>query len=380
MVLFGEIVIVICICFATGVFFFNNYEFFIRMNQSERELSNTDLLSPGFDSSIDSLTQIATLPVGEEIIFTPHDIFSPDNMNTLPPEDVLETISYHGTGGPDQPLSNDEIRNQLYCWIDYSVPTILHDVVDGELMSTMKMGSCGWSPGEFLQSMITYPDGEQIASNGFANECGCYLFSHLAELSSPEGVYKIQVWNEHGMQLSTNSLRQLPVVPRLYILNENLLMLHNFLPNEDVRLFLYELSPTAYCEFTTLCWEIYGWKQFTVDNNGNLFINAYTKSGYYIAMDSQGYEIKGPEPGEATGPMEEISVDWEGAHNKWIELKIKEKSYRSCPANTPTKITFPQGEMIFSKNIRSYLKNGKLALKPKLGASQWTLQTNNGQL
>jgi hypothetical protein len=29
---------------------------------------------------------------------------------------------------------------------------------------------------------------------------------------------------------------------------------------------------------------------------------------------------------------------------------------------------------------RSYLKNGKLALKPKLGASQWILQTSNGQL
>jgi hypothetical protein len=28
---------------------------------------------------------------------------------------------------------------------------------------------------------------------------------------------------------------------------------------------------------------------------------------------------------------------------------------------------------------RSYLKNGKLALKPKLGESQWILQTNNGQ-
>ena len=30
--------------------------------------------------------------------------------------------------------------------------------------------------------------------------------------------------------------------------------------------------------------------------------------------------------------------------------------------------------------IRSYLKNGKLALKPKLGASEWISQTNNGQL
>lgn len=28
---------------------------------------------------------------------------------------------------------------------------------------------------------------------------------------------------------------------------------------------------------------------------------------------------------------------------------------------------------------RSYLKNGKLAHKPELGASQWILQTNNGQ-
>jgi len=27
---------------------------------------------------------------------------------------------------------------------------------------------------------------------------------------------------------------------------------------------------------------------------------------------------------------------------------------------------------------RSYLKNGKLALKPKLGANEWTLQTSNG--
>ena len=35
---------------------------------------------------------------------------------------------------------------------------------------------------------------------------------------------------------------------------------------------------------------------------------------------------------------------------------------------------------VYKLNIRSYLKNGKLALKPKLGASEWILQTNNGQL
>jgi hypothetical protein len=28
--------------------------------------------------------------------------------------------------------------------------------------------------------------------------------------------------------------------------------------------------------------------------------------------------------------------------------------------------------------VRSYLKNGKLALKPKLGANEWILQMNNG--
>jgi hypothetical protein len=33
-----------------------------------------------------------------------------------------------------------------------------------------------------------------------------------------------------------------------------------------------------------------------------------------------------------------------------------------------------------SNLTRSYLKNGKLGFKPKLGASQWILQTNNGQL
>jgi hypothetical protein len=52
--------------------------------------------------------------------------------------------------------------------------------------------------------------------------------------------------------------------------------------------------------------------------------------------------------------------------------------------------TFGRGNMLsvqaqgeFNANsivTRSYLKNGKLALKPKLGASQWILQTNNGQL
>ncbi len=30
-------------------------------------------------------------------------------------------------------------------------------------------------------------------------------------------------------------------------------------------------------------------------------------------------------------------------------------------------------------NTRSYLKNGKLALKPELEASAWNLQMNNGQ-
>ena len=37
------------------------------------------------------------------------------------------------------------------------------------------------------------------------------------------------------------------------------------------------------------------------------------------------------------------------------------------------------GASIILGITRSYLKNGRLRLKPKLGASQWILQMNNGQ-
>jgi len=37
------------------------------------------------------------------------------------------------------------------------------------------------------------------------------------------------------------------------------------------------------------------------------------------------------------------------------------------------------GKILASAEIRSYLKNGRLRLKPELGASQWISQMNNGQ-
>jgi len=42
-------------------------------------------------------------------------------------------------------------------------------------------------------------------------------------------------------------------------------------------------------------------------------------------------------------------------------------------------VTPEQKPWEYLKIFRSHLKNGRLWLKPKLGASQWTLQTNNGQ-
>ena len=55
--------------------------------------------------------------------------------------------------------------------------------------------------------------------------------------------------------------------------------------------------------------------------------------------------------------------------------------YKSCD---PLLISYTDKHVstlvLESDETRSYLKNGKLALKPRLGASEWISQTNNGQL
>lgn len=90
-----------------------------------------------------------------------------------------------------------------------------------------------------------------------------------------------------------------------------------------------------------------------------------------------------------------VASEWRGKgipQQLFDELKrITQHGYLSvrvrCRVDYPANRLWPKlgfvamGEMKGrgKKETRSYLKNGKLAHKPKLGASEWTLPTSNGQ-
>lgn len=280
---------------------------------------------------------------------TPADSFAPDSAHELAPPDVLEEISFYGTGGNLDPA---EASQQPFCAGNYQQPAIFLDMDDGELMQVMELKTCGWPAGEALQGTVIYPDGRLVRQKVMVNDCGCAVLSHAADLLAPEGVYTFQLSNPAGITLTTNTLLQQPAVPRIYALTDDLLLFYNFLPNETVRLFMYSFSRQAACGDTGRCWVLQGWQEFQLGADGSLLIQAPVREGYFVAVDSQGYQFATQNPPGAFGPMWQINPDFQLAERRRQELFKREKAYLACPAGIESVVQFSSEPTDFIRPVR----------------------------
>ncbi len=164
------------------------------------------------------------------------------------PEDILQEVSFYVGGGSPQ-CSNKS----------FSEPTLYFYEDDLELRDFVWVLTCGWQINELVNITLAFPDGQSISEEihvqdnskstiARADSDGSVSVSYRTSLKDPAGAYTFLLESVSGrVQHSIYVTR--PDGPRLYDDGDQLL-LHNFSPNEHVRLFVYQATDWGWSKGT----------------------------------------------------------------------------------------------------------------------------------
>lgn len=273
-------------------------------------------------------------------------IFSPDDANKTPPEDILQEVAYYGSGG------NPECINK-------SKPII--DVDPGDFGIGSTMITCGWKPGR-LDGKITYPDGSVWQQSVIVDELSFASLSFIPTDLSSEGLYKFEISGQ-GVTLRSNAEYKKPDFPVIYHFLDEHLVLKNFLPNEQIRLFAYICTGENMFS-ACIYYKFIGWKEFTVNDRGDLTINLVDSDQYYFwVVTSSGLELI---PHSQKQAQAILNKDSKFAIGKSSELVIKQRSQYTCPANIATHIKPDKNALTSTKAIVSSTNSQKLNMYANL--------------
>ncbi|MFN8412816.1 MAG: hypothetical protein U0Z26_10545 [Anaerolineales bacterium] len=280
--------------------------------------------------------------VEEQTPFTQEGIpvqeFSLDSVDAILPEDVQIEISYAPHGGPDDTsYCIDENSNPVI----YSEPTIVSNPIDSELMIRSEMIICGWQDRENLKGEIRYPDDRKKTYELTAGDDGSVVLAFAPNLDDPEGVYTYSISNG-DTTLQSNAYFYVPRVPRLYYLNENQILFHNFPSHEPVQLIIFS-------NYSGGDQEADGGMNFVIGNTGELVVTIpdVPKSVYAGFVDGLIYEpIDNIDTshGDLLGRWNEITfpLGFFGSDNgieyleKHKEFEARAVSYKACQNNIST--------------------------------------------
>jgi hypothetical protein len=201
--------------------------------------------------------------------------FSPLDASPFPPDDIIQAVGYFGgaESGFCDPMSVDvKPRQVTACPADRV-----------EQMGFLALMMDGLAGREAVTLTTTLPDESQISESLKASTDGSLRYEFIPDLADPTGVYRFSFQTSLGDLDKSITVRQASQ-PRLYVLPEaNSLVLRSFSPNEIVRLFLYDLEPTAGLLLR-------GWSEYQVDEQGSLRIG-------YSDLDEPYFYIVGEESG-----------------------------------------------------------------------------------
>ena len=196
----------------------------------------------------------ACMPATPEIPPTPVTL-SLDDLNRVPPADVLEEVYFFSGGaGGGGGCEWDE---------DYSTPKVglAPDVV--EKMQLIEIDTCGWSADENIEVYISLPNGTKEKQALATNSFGELWFEYVVGWEDQEGVYGFNFRNqevnlEHDVEVTH------PEGPRLYLSKDRAkLYFYQFKPTERVRFFLYDFSHD----------KMIGWLELKMSKDGSLVMN-----------------------------------------------------------------------------------------------------------
>lgn len=189
-----------------------------------------------------------------------------EDLNTIPPENVLDEVSYFGGAG----------GGGIRC-TPSSEPTITTSP-SIEYMQTLGILIC-LPQAEEVKVQITQDTGTQVFSESKSPDPGVKLDDNMTFVlinfkispDVPTGTYKLTASTDNWNETQLLEIRG-PSKPSFYIENNlNRLTLLSFRPNEKVRLFIYRESDTR--NAGGLSWgtaSLVGWKEYQVDARGKL--------------------------------------------------------------------------------------------------------------
>lgn len=186
--------------------------------------------------------------------------FNLSTINKLPPDYILNEISYYVGGGWS--VCSGELLEDL---------TIDAGQIDVELMELTFVHACGWKEKETVVITIYYPDGRIVSQKTQSEEdiINYYASAKLKfGIEDPAGVYKIVFDGDSSGTIDTTINVHKPTKARLFRVDETNLLLYGFQPLESVILYYYQTQKFA------------GWQTYTVNQYGQLSIEVPAYTGY----------------------------------------------------------------------------------------------------
>lgn len=205
----------------------------------------------------------------------PEGAFLLETVNTTVPDDILEEVVFFPTGGgsPGCVWKTDGIK-------------VSPETLSIELNDVFELSVCGWEGNE-SSIEVSYPDGQLRTVQGKiyndSRDHSPYLdVNFFVGIDSPVGIYTFTFPYQGRIEQVLFRVIE-PPAPRLYayidtdILRPTKLLLYNFLPYEEVRLFAYlERGPLV------------GWQSYYTDAHGNFEITRLPNEALrYVVVGEQ---------------------------------------------------------------------------------------------
>ena len=237
-----------------------------------------------------------------------NDVFSLDNANSVPPEDVLAEVRYDGAGGGSGYLGDCYDTGPEYPTAAFYNEKIVNDEKD--LLAPVNLIVCGWEEEEQVELQIDIPDGTSTKTTLVAQESSYntldgdfYLINetqyiYFPPVNSPIGEYIFTFTGTSGVvkYIINYAMSKFPMAYMIslgtlesdaYSTNivlpamddSPIVVLSGYQPRERVRLFLYDTG------------RFQAWKDYHVDAYGRLSIQAKDFGSIVVIGDKSSTEI-----------------------------------------------------------------------------------------
>lgn len=212
-------------------------------------------------------------------LFQKIEVFDLENANPVPPDNILEEVSFYAAGGTT--TCPDENPDKPY------FHTLAPSVIEIKWLDPIELFSCGWKQDEIVELTIIFPDTtikkELLTASWWQTNDGKDLYAIYYDvflnLDTKLGEYRIRYEGESGIYEQIFNV-YLPSTPHFYTIDDNdvkYIVLYGFSSGEIVHVINYDGAPEDKLKFA-------GWNTYQVDQNGRLLIKSSNSAWVFFVI------------------------------------------------------------------------------------------------